>query len=107
MINDRKTIWKCVICGKPTGTLHEVFFGSDWRDKSIKYNLQVPLCIDHHHEYHTSTVKGLQNIRQLQFCDHLLVDRDDCLMALRDKKFRYILADIADICRQKIEELEI
>jgi hypothetical protein len=52
MINDNKTVWGCIICQQPTGTLHEIFFGTWKREKSIKYNLQVPCCPKHHAMFH-------------------------------------------------------
>lgn len=39
-----KKLYSCVACGRPTTTKHEIFFGSAYRDLSIEYLYQVPLC---------------------------------------------------------------
>lgn len=39
----------CIICSKPFAELHEIFYGP-YRQKSIRYKLQVRLCIEHHRE---------------------------------------------------------
>lgn len=38
---------RCEICGKPYAELHEVFGGKN-RQASIKYNMQIRLCEQHH-----------------------------------------------------------
>lgn len=41
-------IFKCVICGTENNIiLHECIYGRN-RQNSIKYNLVIPLCVDHH-----------------------------------------------------------
>ena len=37
----------CYICGKKTVNIHEIFYGS-YRHTSIKWNLTIPLCLEHH-----------------------------------------------------------
>lgn len=39
---------KCIICGKPRQAIHEVYYGSSNRAKSIKYGCYVALCNEHH-----------------------------------------------------------
>ena len=38
----------CIICGRTKEALHEVFFGTANRKKSIQYGLVIPLCNYHH-----------------------------------------------------------
>ena len=38
----------CYACGRPAQHIHEVFYGSANRQKSIEYGLCVGLCVDHH-----------------------------------------------------------
>lgn len=38
----------CIVCGRPKEALHEVFFGTANRKKSIEYGLVIPLCNYHH-----------------------------------------------------------
>lgn len=38
----------CEICGKPYASLHEVFFGTANRKKSIQHGMQIRLCYEHH-----------------------------------------------------------
>jgi len=38
----------CIICDQPFSELHEVFYGRGQRQKSIKYKMQVRLCMKHH-----------------------------------------------------------
>lgn len=37
----------CMICGRPRPHKHEIFFGRN-RQLSIKYNMILPLCYEHH-----------------------------------------------------------
>ena len=48
---------RCRICGRPYASLHEVFGGKN-RQLSIKYGLQVRLCIEEHHPEVTDKPKG-------------------------------------------------
>ena len=41
----------CIICGKKKEHLHEVFFGA-YRQRSIKFNMCIPLCSFCHAEMH-------------------------------------------------------
>lgn len=38
----------CIVCGKTKEALHEVFFGTANRKKSIEHGLVIPLCNYHH-----------------------------------------------------------
>ena len=38
----------CIVCGKTKEALHEVFFGTANRKKSIEHGLVIPLCNMHH-----------------------------------------------------------
>lgn len=40
---------QCIECGKPNVELHEVFFGSRNRSKSIEDGMVIPLCKEYHH----------------------------------------------------------
>lgn len=37
----------CKVCGRPYAETHEIFFGK-YRQKSIHYGMQIPLCDEHH-----------------------------------------------------------
>ena len=39
----------CIECGTPNVELHEVFFGTANRKKSIEDGLVIPLCKQYHH----------------------------------------------------------
>lgn len=41
----------CIICGKKKEHIHEVFFGA-YRQRSIKFNMCIPLCSICHTEMH-------------------------------------------------------
>jgi len=41
----------CIICGKKKEHIHEVFFGA-YRQRSIKFNMCIPLCSFCHAEMH-------------------------------------------------------
>jgi hypothetical protein len=38
------------ICGRPYAHLHEVFFGTGQRQKSIQWRMQIRLCHEHHED---------------------------------------------------------
>lgn len=38
----------CYICGATPVHIHEIYFGSYKRKRSIQYGCTVPLCVDHH-----------------------------------------------------------
>jgi hypothetical protein len=40
----------CAICRTPYAHLHEVFFGTGNRQKSIKWGMQIRLCYFHHND---------------------------------------------------------
>lgn len=39
---------RCIVCGRQREALHEVFFGTANRKKSIEHGLVIPLCNYHH-----------------------------------------------------------
>ena len=49
----------CWVCQKPYASTHEIFFGSGERQLSIRYGMQVNLCIEHHKNLHYNPLKGL------------------------------------------------
>ena len=79
MKNNHKTFWRCVECGKPTNVLHEVLFGWNFRQLSIKYNVQVPICpgdSECHrgpHGRNNSLLKG-QDYYKMKYLDLLGLD---------------------------------
>ena len=44
----------CIVCGKPKGHLHEVFFGSN-RQISMRYGLVIPVCFKCHRIIHNDS----------------------------------------------------
>lgn len=42
----------CIICGVKKDNLHEVFFGTANRTKSMVWGCVIPLCFAHHTEMH-------------------------------------------------------
>lgn len=59
--NISKSLFYCVRCGDLAAEIHEVIFGSLFRQISIEYNVQVPVCRNCHHMAHHSSEK--QKIR--------------------------------------------
>lgn len=51
----------CYECGKPHPHKHEVFFGKN-RDDSIKYNMILPLCYEHHEGIEDRICAGIQTL---------------------------------------------
>ena len=39
---------KCYVCGRPREAIHEVFYGTANRKKSIEYGCYIALCGEHH-----------------------------------------------------------
>ena len=39
---------RCFFCGRPKEHIHEVFYGTDNRQKSIQWGCYIPLCLAHH-----------------------------------------------------------
>ena len=50
--DDLKT---CYICGRPATDLHEIIYGSN-RLNSMKYGFVLPLCRQHHFDFHNNHV---------------------------------------------------
>lgn len=48
----------CRYCGKPYASTHEVFEGTGRRQLSIKYKMQVKLCLECHEEIQTHPLQG-------------------------------------------------
>lgn len=46
---------KCSVCGVPYAALHEVFYGTGNRQKSIKWGMQIRLCFYHHNNPSNTT----------------------------------------------------
>lgn len=66
----------CYVCKRPKECLHEVFFGTANRQKSIEYGLVVPLC-NYHHNFSDKGVHfnreldlKLKKIGEKAFIDH-------------------------------------
>ena len=38
----------CFVCGSPNVQIHHCIFGTANRKQSEKYNLKIPLCLEHH-----------------------------------------------------------
>lgn len=44
----QEDLTKCYVCGRPKQAIHEVFYGTANRKKSIEYGCYIALCGEHH-----------------------------------------------------------
>lgn len=49
----------CILCGKGNVDINEIFMGRNRRN-SMKYGLCIPLCREHHRQYHNSRTMQLK-----------------------------------------------
>ena len=91
-------VWGCCICGMPTSTLHEIFYGHGVRvEYGIKYNLQVPLCPRHHVQAHNTKEKN-----QRDFCRFMGLDYQEAKLNINIRNKKYF----DSICFQLKERLD-
>ena len=96
MKQNKNTSYSCVMCGKPTTTLHEIFYGTADRKMSIKYNLQVPLCHICHGIAHTEKQK-YQEI----FCEKHGI-KWDCTLWIVNKVLIWNLMVLSKLCAKNL-----
>jgi hypothetical protein len=48
----------CTVCGKPYASTHEVYEGTGRRQISIRYKMQVKLCMKCHEDIQTHPLQG-------------------------------------------------
>jgi hypothetical protein len=77
----------CKLCSNPTHlyvTDHEIWFGTHDRDISIKYGLQIKLCIQCHKDMHDNKKEG-----QMKICKKLDLDYDkiNFIMNIPEKRW--------------------
>lgn len=94
----------CFECGSFTSSLHELIFGNLYRQISIEYNIQVPLCVDCHHQYHHSPEKYDLRDKALEY---LKTDFHSIIKGYQGKKFRNILEENKNKRKELIERLII
>ena len=115
MKNPNTILWKCVVCGEHTTTLHEVFFGSADRDIAIFYNIQVSICPFHHNIAHGATVIDKPGVidtcifdsyteKQCKqfFCTKLDIDYKKTLRGFEDSSREY-LKSVKQNCLRKLK----
>lgn len=78
-------LYNCCICGTPNAQIHEVFFGRGVRDLAIEYNLQVPLCVEHHNNG-KDCAHNNKLFYQNMFCGLFGINRNACFRALDSHK---------------------
>jgi hypothetical protein len=115
-----KEVYKCPECQRLTSTKHEIFFGTSARKISIKYSLQVPLCLVCHTVAHTRellngyspllecrTKDGLNKVMiQKRLCGHLGIDRDKVSLAVNTNDYDY-LEKIKPVCEGAIDMMRV
>ena len=57
-LRKKEYTYHCIECGRLTKTLHEIFYGTADRKRSIELALQVPLCDECHTRIHCHATKG-------------------------------------------------
>ena len=103
MIPKGKIEYRCVVCKQPVKHLHEIF-GGKFRQTSIKYNLQVPVChCSHPHLVHFSATSKKWAYR---FCEDMGIDYHKTKLALETRDTEY-LKKIAEKMKKKLESLAI
>ena len=114
MVNNHAVLWSCFGCGISTNVLHEVFFGTSKRIKSIRYDIQIPLCPKCHNAAHGRKTKSDANRfrRKSQddikhaICDFLGLDYYKACYEINQGKSYYLL-DNSEQCLSRIATLEV
>jgi len=94
-----KTLYNCAICSTHTTVLHEVVFGTLYRETCIKGKLQMPLCqvchdiahgrkhgnklIDYPNIHSYNFRKKTQHSARQHFCKILHTDHDKLIQAFK------------------------
>ena len=113
MKQNKNISYKCIECGTPTVTLHEIFMSKN-RKLSHTHNLQAPLCARCHniahgkHDGHFYRHYDLFNQEQCakDFCMKLGLNYDDTKLAVNISDYNYLI-NIEDDCKKKLEEWQI
>jgi hypothetical protein len=107
MENNHKTTWLCAVCGTPTQTLHECFFGRGNRNICIDYNLQVPLCPEHHDMAHGKRVSvKSQDQWKRYFCELLDIMFIKAQFGVMSRHERGYLEEVKDKCLEYLKGRE-
>ena len=94
-----KKLYRCALCGwkrlqkkekknlngKYTTTLHEIISGHGRRKLSIKYKVQIPLCIYCHIRVHKNTKKWNPIL-----CEIIGFDYDDLRLAFNTRDYKWL-----------------
>jgi len=74
---------RCIVCGRPKEALHEVFFGTANRKKSIQYGLVIPLCNYHHNmsdvgiHFNRTLDLSYKQIAEQRWIEHYQKDKNE------------------------------
>lgn len=90
----KNKIYICQLCNKKyTSTLHEIWGGNLYRKLSIKYNFQVPLCVECHQKAHQE-----KEFYQVYFCSKLDINFQAARLAFNTKSIYWL-----DAQKKKLE----
>lgn len=90
--------FQCAICQRPTTKLHELVPGRGNRQVCVDYNVQLPLCLDHHLLAHSPESKKWRT----ELFTILNIDEDKTVQAVHNKHNRNYLEFMKDRCGKKI-----
>lgn len=97
-----RILYKCALCNVHTVTLHELVPGRGNKDVCVKFNIQLPLCVECHKLAHSDVAKEIRS----RLFSELCVDEFKAVRGVHTKKARWYLYEIKDHCAEKIKSME-
>ncbi len=101
---NKNITYYCSLCGAYTSTLHEIIYGSLFRQISIDYNVQLPLCQNCHHGVHHG--KNKDELRD-ELLEKLCLKYGEVIQLYTKTPLRYLLGNNKEYRADVIRSFEV